>query len=212
MSKGARLQTFHAPLGCLALLALAGGCGAGTASNDDVPFVAENPTFADFRSWSSNSIDSPVASGSTHVSGPRTVYINQLPAADATAFPKGTVIVKETFTDGKIFAQVKRGGGFNATGAINWEWFELQEQDNAILIQWRGFGPQSGQDMYGGDAKGACNDCHVIAQPNDYVLAPWLLLGGNAAGIPPVPTDAGGVFATPDAGTDADVDATTDGP
>jgi len=195
----------------LMLLALASGCGASGTSNEDIPFVATNAMFADFRTWSANSIDSAVASGSTHVSGPRTVYVNQLPPPDATVFPKGTLIVKETFTDGKIFARSKRGAGFNPTGAVDWEWLELQETDShAILIQWRGFGPPAGGDMYGGDANGACNDCHVIAKANDYVLASWLLLGGNGAGIPPVPTDAGGVFAPPDGG--ADGGATTDGP
>lgn len=193
------------PVG-LALLALAGGCSGGGAAGGegDVPFVATASMFAGFRGWSSNSIDNPVASGSTHVSGPRTVYINHLPAADATAFPKGTLIVKETFADGKIFARAKRGAGFNPTGAVDWEWFELQETDqNAIIIEWRGFGPPAGGDNYGGDANGACNDCHGIARANDYVLASWLTLGGNAAGIPALPTDAGGVFALPDGGADA---------
>ena len=203
----------RAACSAVALLVLAAGCGSGggTSTGDRVPFIAFASDFAGFRSWQSNSVDNPVASGSTHVSGPRTVYINQLPAADATEFPIGTLIVKETFTDGKIFARAKRGGNFNATGAVNWEWFELQETStNEIVIQWHGFGPPAGADMYGGDANGACNDCHVIAKANDYVLAPWLALGGNLAGIPQVPTDAGGVFATPDGA--ADGGAATDGP
>jgi hypothetical protein len=206
-------------LGCLALLALAANsCGASPgASSTRVPFIAFASDFASFRSWSNNTVTNTVQVSVVHVSGTRTVYINQPPAADATTFPVGTLIVKETFADGKIYARAKRGGGFNSTGALDWEWFELQEtSNNDIVIQWHGFGPPSGADMYGGDANGACNDCHVAAKSNDYVLSPWLALGGNPDGIPPL-DDAGipagavvpdGGFTvdggTPDAGASAD--------
>ena len=55
---------------------------------------------------------------------------------------------------------MKRGGHFNATGAVDWEWFELTNgPGDAPTIQWRGFGPTNG-DAYGGDATGGCNTCH----------------------------------------------------
>ena len=46
-----------------------------------------------------------------------------------------------------IFAAVKHGGGFNSTGAKNWEWFELAEPNGvggSVTITWRGLGPPPG--------------------------------------------------------------------
>jgi hypothetical protein len=165
-----------------------GGCGGGTpaAPSDGaaIPFIAFAKDFRGFRTWSSHSIESAVAAGATHVSGPRTVYINQPPPPGAIEFPVGTLIVKETVADGKLFARCKRGNNFNSTGAIGWEWFELQETASGdVVIQWHGFGPPAGE-KYGGDAKGGCNGCHTAARTNDYVLSPWLTLeaAGGAGG------------------------------
>ncbi len=41
---------------------------------------------------------------------------------------------------------VKRGGGFNAEGAVGWEWFELTERDDeSVAIKWRGVSAPSGE-------------------------------------------------------------------
>lgn len=171
--------------GALACLAFAqSSCGGSTAPADaqGSSSIAFAKDFSGFRAWPSRSIDSAVAAGSTHVSGPRTVFIKQPPPPEATEFPVGTLIVKETAADGKIFARCKRGGGFNTTGAVDWEWFELQENvSGEVGIKWRGFGPPAGE-MYGGDATGGCNGCHTVAKANDYVLSPWLALGAGAGG------------------------------
>ena len=96
----------------------------------------------------------------------------------------GTIIVKETTADGRIFAQVKRGGGYNITGAVDWEWYELGvATNNAIGIKWSGFGPPAGE-QYGGDPNGTCNSCHIGGKSNDYVMASWLLLGPNIGMVP----------------------------
>jgi hypothetical protein len=158
--------------------ALAGlvGCGGGAAEPTDVGvFLAVASDFAGYSSWSSQTFDTTVVSGAVHVSGRRTVYINELPPAGAAEFPVGTLIVKVTETDGKIFARAKRGGNFNKSGALNWEWFELEEASAGLLVRWHGWGPPSGE-MYGGDAGGACNGCHTAAAANDYVLSPGLVL------------------------------------
>ena len=91
----------------------------------------------------------------------------------------GTIIVKEPsdgdLTTRQIFAMVKRGGDFNPTGAVNWEWFELQNVDSAtVQIVWRGFGPPAGE-TYGGNPA-FCNGCHVIAADNDDVWSSALQL------------------------------------
>ena len=96
----------------------------------------------------------------------------------------GTLIVKETASDGKLFARVKRGSGYNQTGAVDWEWFELAEASGAVVVRWHGFGPPAGEDS------GGCNSCHKAAPANDYVLSPWLMLAG--ATLPPTEQADGG--------------------
>ena len=165
---------------CVLALIACGGSGdaidAGPA-DDGAPttFIAFQTTFAEFRTWTSFHSDGPADDGTfpADVLGPRTQYINKLPPTGATEFTVGTVIVEARENAAhKIFAGVKRGGGFNSTGAVNWEWFELEEPINIV---WRGFGPPLG-DTYGGDKNG-CNTCHVqCGASNDYVCSPKLLL------------------------------------
>jgi hypothetical protein len=179
-----------------ALAAVGAGCGAasGNAGIDvDVDagptFIAFASDFAAFRSWPSQSVDNPVAAGSTHVAGQRTVFINQPPPVGATSFPVGTMIVKVTAVDGQIFARAKRGGSYNLAGAAGWEWFELEEGSNGVSIKWHGVGPPAGE-KYGGDPASGCNPCHATARANDDVLSPWLQLPGVPAAVAPTP-DAG---------------------
>ena len=163
----------------LAAAGCATGCGAGTGGAGDAPdtFLAFSSTFAPFRSWTAVHSDGPADDGTfpPDVLGPRTQYVRQVPAAGSTEFPIGTVIVEARETAGqKIFAAVKRGGGFNAGGATNWEWFELT--DDPVTIVWRGFGPPAG-DLYGGDPNGGCNACHAACGAgNDYICSPKLRL------------------------------------
>ncbi len=163
----------------LALLALV-ACGKTAPATDAADtFIAFSSTFTDFRQWTSFHDDGPVDDGTypPDVLGPRTQYINNLPGHGLTEFPVGTVIVeaRESGTM-KIFAAVKRGGGYNASGAKNWEWFELAEGASDVTITWRGVGPPVG-DMYGGDPTGGCNSCHqTCGAANDYVCSPELQL------------------------------------
>jgi hypothetical protein len=166
---------------------LAAGCTKSEApATDGGIFLAFASDFADFRSWPSNTTDIPVDEGATHVAGPRTIYINQFPPTGATSFPIGTMIVKVTETDGRIFGRAKRGGNFNPSGAVNWEWFELLEGADGVSIRWHGFGPPAGE-AYGGDPSGGCNGCHGQEPDNDYVLSDWLQLN-------PAEAEAGASF------------------
>jgi len=114
----------------------------------------------------------PCAAGNL---GPRTQNIRQVPPHGAAEFPVGSVIVEARESGAmKIFAAVKRGGGFNSGGAANWEWFELS--DPPVTIVWRGVGPPLG-DTYGGDPNGGCNACHAKCAANDYICSPRLALG-----------------------------------
>jgi hypothetical protein len=156
-----------------------GACGSGGSPGDaSESFLAFSSTFAPFRSWPSFHSDGPADDGTfpPDVLGPRTQYINPPPPHGASAFPVGTVIVEARESGSqKIFAAVKRGGGFNAGGAADWEWFELT--DAPVTIVWRGVGPPVG-DTYGGDPNGGCNACHAkCGAGNDYVCSPRLALG-----------------------------------
>ncbi len=166
----------------LALFAVAcalvacGHHGDGGSDSADV-FIAFNTSFAPFRTWTSFH-DDYEESASPDVNGPRTQYINQLPPSGSTEFPIGTIIVEARENAMmKIFAGVKRGGGFNP-GALNWEWFELSEASGAgseVTITWRGYGPPNG-DTYGGDPN-TCNTCHTdCGGSNDFVCSPDLQL------------------------------------
>lgn len=149
-------------------------------------FVAFASDFSAFRSWySTPGVGPPGApqpptgpDGGIH-SGPLMTYVNQRPPKGSTSFPVGTIIVKEpttpAVTDRQIFAMVKRGGGYDSSGAADWEWFELASVDeNNVTVVWRGVGPPTGE-AYGG-MPNLCNDCHMMAQSNDFVWTAGLEL------------------------------------
>jgi hypothetical protein len=164
------------------LLALV-GCGSAASDDTAAPdasdtFIAFASHFQDFRQWTSWHDDGPADDGTwpSEVLGPRTLYINQAPPHGSSEFPVGTIIVEAKESGLKpIFAGVKRGGHYNFAGALDWEWFEIQETDNGVIIVWRGVGAPLG-DTYGGDPNG-CNSCHVNhCADNDYICAPALQL------------------------------------
>jgi hypothetical protein len=195
----------------VALVTLSGACGGGgDAATSGPVFVAYARDFQGFESWQSETFNDATADGSTHVAGLRTIYLNRAAPSGATEFPVGTIIVKHTQADGKIFAQVKRGGGYNAAGAVNWEWYELTETAGVVSIRWSGTYPPAGE-AYGGDPTGGCNMCHKVDAANDYVIAPGLTLAGIVGGADagadgdaaPAGQDAeAGVSPSPDGGAD----------
>ena len=197
-----------ARLAALAACALGAACGGGpSAPPPSMPngeFVAFGSDFQDFVDWPSIALTFPSVAGSPHAAGARTVFINHEPPPDATAFPVGTILVKRTEADGQLLARVKRGGNYNASGAVGWEWFELVlSTDGKVAIKWRGFGPPLGE-AYGGDPTAGCNGCHKLAIDNDYVLTPGLTLASpDGGGVPPAgDVDAGAETGGDDAATD----------
>ncbi len=168
---------------CVAIAMSLAACAPAESGSGPEPagdtFLAVDSSFTGFRTWESF----PLPAGSSltiHTSGARTEYLNRAPAPGRTAFPVGTIIVKES-DDGpidarQVFARVKRGGGYNAAGAAGWEWFELKNVDEERVTRvWRGVGPPVGE-KYGGDPNGGCNGCHGAAKDNDFVLSPQLQL------------------------------------
>jgi hypothetical protein len=166
------------------VVALLGACDHATPptptpADSNATFVAFPATFAEFRAWTSVHDDGPPDDGTygPDVLGPRTQYINVVPLHGASEFPIGTVIVEARESGAMlIIAAAKRGGGFNADGAVNWEWFGLGEgSDGSVSINWRGIGPPVGG--YGALPTSGCNECHqACGANNDFVCSPELQL------------------------------------
>jgi hypothetical protein len=164
----------------LALL-LAVGCGGSGSGDSDADastgFVAYESSFQGFEQWSSaaaNPSDAGLIQGDGLHVGPLKVFWNEAPPHGATAFPVGTIIVKESeqIQPGErvIFAMVKRGDGFNSGGANGWEWYSLEEADDgSITILWSGVVPPPGE-TYANQTIGVCNGCHTKATSNDSVF------------------------------------------
>lgn len=72
----------------------------------------------------------------------------------------------------RIFAMVKRGGDFNAQGAVGWEFFDLViGADDRVSIRARGIRPGVAYDSTN-ETEVTCNDCHGTraARERDSVL------------------------------------------
>ena len=180
----------------LVLSGAVAGCSASPPAATGTTFVAFASDFNGFHSWPSAVATPspnlpPVDAGGVGPDGgatdggvhpvPETEYWKLPSTPTGNEFPIGTIIVKETNevdpTARQVFALVKRGGDFNPTGAVNWEWFELKNvADGSAAISWHGYGPPSGSaDIYGGNPA-VCNTCHKKAAANDYVWSAALQL------------------------------------
>lgn len=148
------------------------------AEASEAPFIALQRDFASFRDWTVLDLGVRTHAG---VEGPTRVYCNRIPPPGLSHFPNGTIIVK-SLESGEpsswpVHAMVKRGGGFNAQGAFEWEFFDLQLSAAGVpVIVWRGEGPPSGHGY--GSTPGAgevaeeiedCSGCHK-SETNDAVL------------------------------------------
>src|SRR5678816_722926 len=69
-------------------------------------------------------------------SGDAVGYLNH--RTQASAYPTGTMIVKAFLPSWELFAMAKRGGGFNAKGALGWEFFRLKLVNDTPVIVSRG--------------------------------------------------------------------------
>jgi hypothetical protein len=135
--------------------------------------IAVAADFEGYEQWSSFELGASDAGsssdGGVHDFGfRRKVYVNALPPPGQRPFPVGTLIVKEEPFDTLVMA--KRGGSYNAKGAVGWEWMELKRASTGdVAIKWRGLGPPLGEEY---KASGTtCNDCHAARPENDSVLS-----------------------------------------
>lgn len=110
-------------------------------------FIALDRDFVGFETWQSFDLGETIVEGLPY--GRRVLYVSAMPPAGASEFPIGTKLVK-VFEDPElprdqwdIYAMVKRGGGFNGNGAVNWEWFELvRDSAGQPSAEWRGTEPR----------------------------------------------------------------------
>lgn len=162
----------------LAALLWAAGCDA---PGEPAVFIALQRDFAPFESWPRVSLGDGAGEG--HAAGARHVYHNRGPHRGR--YPVGTILVKavETtapFTTWELFGMVKRGGGFNADGALDWEFFTLRFDAGRVpVIVARGENPkEAAEGAHGYEDGGSgvtCNRCHgTLAAPTDHVLSPAL--------------------------------------
>lgn len=164
--------------------ALLGACGPdATEPAEPGTFIALDRDFQGFRGWTRYAIGSAPLEG--HAEGPRFVYANRPVPAAGGVYPVGTILVKTVEVDDdpthwEIFAMVKRGGTFNATGAAGWEYFRLRLVDaTAAVIAGRGLAPTDNGALYGPAGTG-CNLCHgATVRGSDHVLSPPLVPGAR---------------------------------
>jgi hypothetical protein len=153
----------------------------------DPGFVATEADLAGYASWARfDRGEQPVPPA--HPSGQSVVFVNRLPPAGSTAFPVGTIIVRVTPGEHpdpgtwEAHGMAKRGAGFNASGAVGWEFFDLllwpdPSGEYRPRILWRGESPPQGNGYEAPDGGGvelSCNHCHAAATDNDSVLGPEL--------------------------------------
>lgn len=162
-----------------ALVLLASGCRGPDVAPDasSASFIAVGRDFEGFLDWPSVAIESGGQPGG-HTVGPARTYLRgRVPATDLP-FDVGTILVKATPADSfegwEVHAMVKRGGGYNADGAVGWEWFDLALDASGVpSIAWRGPGTPSDPGVYAspdGGAGMACGQCHGAVPFDDYVF------------------------------------------
>lgn len=189
-----RLHAFGPSAALLSLATLIGSLLPGCLDHELPPgddgeapqvFIALQRDFADFRDWQAYDVESFQHEG---VEGEVVVYLNRLPPRDAEEFPVGTILVKTVEMGDPeqwaVHAMVKRGGDFNASGALGWEYFDLgiNDEDTPVIL-WRGFEPpgEGGYTVVPGldrdeTVEADCNGCHGAETENDHVLSELLRL------------------------------------
>jgi hypothetical protein len=163
------------------VVAVVGGCSSSTLPDADAGCTEFDPAgsataFDNFCNWNQAvATNDEDASDGLHGIGPLKVYWNQSPRHGASAFPVGTIIVKESQgqdpTQRTAFAMVKRGCGFNSEngGANGWEWWSLADNGNCTMtLLWRGVQAPAAES-YSGMPVGNCNGCHTMVVDNDSV-------------------------------------------
>lgn len=141
-------------------------------------FIAFDPDFAGYRSW--QSYDLGVMTPPGHPMGRQVLYVSRALPTGATRFEDRTIIIREIQADPDptkwdLFAMARRGGGYNAMGALDWEFFILSlDSQGAPHIVSRGISPnETSSSPYHPGEGITCNTCHggEEARRGDCVLS-----------------------------------------
>ncbi|HEX4456565.1 MAG TPA: hypothetical protein VIA18_01265 [Polyangia bacterium] len=195
-----------------------GGHGGGSDMTSPVPeFIVQDSDVAGFTSWYSQPFVADPLSDIVYPPGSRVGFINHLAPAGATAYPLGTIIIKaiENSTDPttwELFGMSKRGGDYNAAGAVGWDFMLLRFQDGVPHIYSSGLTPivDGNPDMgainegsYFAGGQIACDVCHGQKDyaPYDHIIDHPFELNRDAG-----PPDLAVVVPNDLATTDAAVD------
>lgn len=176
---------------CMLVVASAVGCGG---SGQGATFIALDHDFVGFQGWYSATLPFNQLSATVDPTGTHIGFVNRRPPAGATSYPVGTIVVKaiepsDDATTWELFGMVKRGGGFNASGATDWEYVLMRVAgDGNPFITSRGLGPSDdgsdgGAGSYApGGAAGGCNLCHgdKTYAATDHVISPPLFPSATA--------------------------------
>lgn len=162
------------------------GCG-GDDPTEPGGFIALTDDFRDFRTWPRVAVGESTLAA--HPEGPRFAYANRPPPPLGDPYPVGTIIVhsieqSDDLATWELFAMAKRGSGYNAAGAVGWEFFHLEFSARGVpVIGARGLNPMVGATYSGGAGPttqgSGCNRCHAAPgnEANDYLLSPLLRPG-----------------------------------
>ena len=175
--------------GAALALALLLGCGdGGDPPVEPGGFIALTDDFRDFRTWPRVAVGD--AALAAHPEGPRFAYANRPPPPAGERYPVGTILVHsiepgEDLTTWELFAMAKRGGGYNAAGAVDWEFFHLELSARGVpVIAARGLNPTVLRAYVGvgPTSQGSgCNRCHAApgTERDDHILSPLFRPGAS---------------------------------
>ena len=169
-------------LAALAPLTVIAACATDAADSPREPFIALASDFDAFETWPNVVLAEPFSFDGGHRVGASRVFLLGEVPPEGEPFAVGTILLKTVEdgapTDWEIHGMVKRGGGYNAEGAVGWEWLDLSLTDEgAPVITWRGEGSAFDPGSYRGPSGETipCNDCHGYALGRDHVFSRPLL-------------------------------------
>ncbi len=148
-----------------------------------VPFIAMQSDFESFRTWRRWELPDIGLEHGHARGGPSHLYVNSEPTPWGQPLPVGTILLKtvERPAEWELHAMVKRGGDFNAGGAVGWEYVDLRLTDSGSpAIVWRGEGNAADPGGYGRLLDGTpigCNDCHAQMRAADYAFSRSMFSG-----------------------------------
>ncbi len=128
-------------------------------------FIAFDQDFAGYRSW--QTFDLGVMTPPGHPMGQQVLFASRPLPVGATRFEDRTIIIREIRSDPDptkwdLFAMARRGGGYNASGAVDWEFFILSLDSQGVPhIVSRGISPsETSTSPYHPGEGITCNTCH----------------------------------------------------